>query len=170
MQPYRIFHTSSFLSAPLPSPVKKIDKTPKKISFISFLNKKIIGLKEYLIILILLTVELILFYFSPIPPYINSFILDNLSWITFSFCIFIFFFLLFNLIILFLVIKFASNKTKKVVFPRYIPKFIKKFLMELNRFSKIKILYEFMLNFHIRYAILFSVLLLIFLIIFVINS
>ena len=77
----------------------------------------------------------------------------------FSLWILILFILMVNLIHMFLVLKFASKKTKNLNFPKYTPNFIKNYLIRLRRYSRIKILYDDMLNLHIRYAILFSLLL-----------
>lgn len=130
------------------------------LSFISFslLNERLIGLKKYVIIFILSTIEL--FLFIQISPYVESFVSNNLFWFMFSITMLAFVFLMVNLILMFLVINFATKKTKILNFPKYTPNFIKNYLIQLRKFSRIRILYDDMLNLHIRYAIIFSVLLL----------
>ena len=83
-------------------------------------------------------------------------------WIMFSLCILILFTLMINLIHMFLVLKFASKKTKNLNFPKYTPKFIKNFLTRLNKFSQIKETFNGLLTIYIKFSIVFFVVFIIF--------
>ena len=145
-QLYRSFHSSRPLN--IPSPLQNKGKEHKD-NATGNIKKDIIA---FLIIFV------IVFFSSKNNLY--------LFWLKVGFCVVCALFVLHNLIIIYLMVKFSSeavrHNAKVLVFPKYTPKFIKNFLTRLNKFSQIKETFNGLLTIYIKFSIVFFVVFIIF--------
>nr|YP_010697871.1 hypothetical protein P1Q19_mgp27 [Fuscoporia viticola]WCF76832.1 hypothetical protein [Fuscoporia viticola] len=112
------------------------------------------------------------FYDNPEPflgnSSVNNLLLSILNsksflfWLNIGACAFASLVILYNLIFIYLMVKFSTNNTKDLVLSKYTPNFIKYYLTELNTFSKVKSQFDDALDICIKFTIIYFILLIIF--------
>ena len=136
------------------------DNTSLSILSFLLLNNKITGYKKYIIIFMLSMVEVFILFkyasrISSILSLLNSDLF--LHWLIVGMCVYLSLIILYNLTIIFLMVKFSSDNNKDLVLSKYLPKFIKTYLTELNNFSKYKEIFNDMVGMYIKMTLFFFI-------------
>lgn len=136
----------------------------KSISIFTLLGKfKVPNCLKYLLILVV--VLIVFYYLLPYVPVLLTSHKDILvTWLKFISIFVTSLLILYNLITLFFLIKFSQMENTDIIIPRYVPNFIRTYLLEIIEISKFKSL-SYFIDMYVRSSLILFVIFVIFLLI-----